>query len=94
MREIIYEQSIAEANDDISSTEPALLGARARIRRTASELWFGAKEKLEVYIGNGLGGGFGMMPFAVAIAWIQRGGLGGFWFNLEVFFSSPYFSSL
>jgi hypothetical protein len=90
---------MAEAIDDISPTEPALPGAIAWILRTASELGLGAMEKLEVNFGNALGGGLGTMPSAGAMAWIQRGGLGGFRVDLEVLFSSllfspPYFSSL
>ena len=93
MREMIYEQLTVKANDDISSTEPALPGARAQILRTASELGLGAMEQLEVYFGNALGGGFGMTPSAGAMAWIKRGRLGGFQLDLEIFFSSLYFSS-
>jgi hypothetical protein len=51
-------------------------------------------EKLEVYFENALGGGFGMMPSAGAMAGIQRGGLGGFRVDLEVLFSSLLFTSL
>ena len=46
--EIIYEQSMVEANDEISGTELALPGAMASIRRTATELGFGYMENLEV----------------------------------------------
>jgi hypothetical protein len=53
--EIIYEQSMAEANDEISGTEPVLPGAMAWIRRTASELGFRYMENLEV---SGSIGGF------------------------------------
>jgi hypothetical protein len=38
-REIIYERSMAEANDDISSTEPSLPGAMAWIRRNWKSTW-------------------------------------------------------
>jgi hypothetical protein len=84
---------MAEANDDIRSTEPALPGAIAWILRTASELGLGAMEKLEVYFGNALGGGFATIPSAGATAGIERGGLGGFRHDLEVLFSSLLFSS-
>jgi hypothetical protein len=39
MREIIYERSMAEANDDICSTEPSLPGAIAWIRRNWKSAW-------------------------------------------------------
>ena len=42
---------MAEANDDISTTEPTLPRAMTWIQRAASELGLGAMEKLEVTSG-------------------------------------------
>jgi hypothetical protein len=85
---------MAEANDDINSTEPTLPGAMAWIRRTASELALGGMEKRKVSFGNALGGGLGTMPgFGFAgldsERWNWR--ISG---QLEVSFSSLLFSSL
>jgi hypothetical protein len=85
---------MAEANDDIRSTKLAILEAIAWILRTASELRRGAMEKLEVYFGNALGGGFATRPSAEATAGMLRGGLGGFRYDLEVLLYSLHFSFL
>jgi hypothetical protein len=74
-REIIYELSMAEANDNVSSTEPALSGAIAWIRRATSELRFGDMKKLGGHFWDTFGGRLRMMP-AAETAWIRRPGGG------------------
>jgi hypothetical protein len=50
-RETIYERSMAEANDDINSTESTLPGAMPWIWRTASELRLGTSAKILTVLG-------------------------------------------